>query len=87
MEIQVSRVHEKFFLTVKKVEGVKYYCLADLMEQLDLKGQFGDINEKSLPQINSKICWGVRWVGANIIESIFVEETCVNRLIEQFSGK
>ena len=87
MNIRMERVKDKFFLTTKEVEGIKFYCLADLMEQLDLKGQFGDINKKALPHINSKISWGVRWVGANIIESVFVDGDCVNKLINQFQDK
>ena len=47
MNIQMERVKGKFFLTTKEVEGIKFYCLADLMEQLYLKRQFGDINKKA----------------------------------------
>ena len=84
--ITLTKLNEKILATVKEVDGERYFCLAEILEQLHLKGGF---NEKSIPvEISGKIIYSFRTSDClNLLETVFIDESSAKKLIEEYGGE
>lgn len=84
--ITLTKLNEKILATVKEVDGERYFCLAEILEQLHLKGGF---NEKSIPvEISGKIIYSFRTSDClNLLETVFIDESSAKKLIEEHGGE
>ena len=82
--ITLTRLNEKILATMKEVDGERYFCLAEILEQLKLKGGF---NEKIIPvEISGKIIWSFRTSDCrNLLETVFIDEVSAMELIKKHS--
>lgn len=83
----LTRFQEKYFLQMIEINGIRYYELAKLIEQLGLKGQFGKEDIPKVPYLEGKIFWDTRLVDGGCAEIAFVAEDAAVLLIKQFSDK
>lgn len=80
-------------VSMKKIEGrlIQYreqggedfYCLADILDALDMKPHLigGDIEKKPI-RISARIIWGLRKVGECFIESPFIDEESAKNMFK-----
>ena len=82
--ITLTKLSEKILATVKEVDGERYFCLAEILEQLHLKGGF---NEKSIPvEISGKIIYSFRTSDClNLLETLFIDEVSAKKLVKKHS--
>lgn len=82
MELNFKRVDNIGIVTTKEINGKTYYNLADILEAIKVKekGLLGA--EKNIPiQISGEIIWGYRNIGMNLIESIFIDQDGMDKLL------
>ena len=84
--ITLTRLNEKILATMKEVDGERYFCLAEILEQLKLKGGF---NEKIIPvEISGKIIWSFRTSDCrNLLETVFIDEVSAMELIKKHNAE
>ena len=85
MEIRLLRLSKNVIATVKEVDGEKYYCLAEILEQLDLKAKTFTDNAKEpleISEISGKIIWSYRTDTLNFYETVFIDEQSALKIIE-----
>ena len=80
MKLTIERVKHDggdLGVTIKEVDGEKFYCLADIAEQTNKKSApWG--NSENMPQnISGRFVWGHRFENNHYIETIFVDENCM----------
>ena len=76
----IAKNIEGHFIQIHNQGGECFYCLADILDALDMKPHLigGDI-EKEPVRISARIIWGLRKVGECYIESPFIdEESAIN---------
>ena len=82
MEIRLLRLSKNVIATVKEVDGEKYYCLAEILEQLDLKAKTFTDNAKEHLEFSGKIIWSYRTDTLNFYETVFIDEQSALKIIE-----
>ena len=85
MKMRLLRLSKNVIATVKEVDGEKYYCLAEILEQLDLKAKTFTDNAKEPLEISGKIIWSYRTDTLNFYETVFIDEQSALKIIEKNS--
>ena len=65
-------------------DGAKFYDLAGVMDALGVKPSWKNGIEKAPVAISGKIVWGLRMLGGNYIESVFLEEHATKELVNRY---
>ena len=81
MKITMEKVRDGVLATVRDIHGERYYCLPEILEQLGLKSNGFNAEEKPPLTISAKIVWGFRSDTRNLLETVFIDEKSVRELI------
>ena len=65
-------------------DGAKFYDLAGVMDALGVKPSWKNGIEKAPVAISGEIVWGLRMLGGNYIESVFLEEHATKELVDRY---
>ena len=68
--------------TVKEVDGERYFCLAEILEQLNLKAKTFSDKAKEPLEISGKIICGYRTDILDFVETVFIDEPSAFKIIE-----
>lgn len=81
MDFSIEKLNEVPLQVLHSAEGETLYNLADIAEKLDVKPDLQNLMKQSPMHISGKIVWGWRLVGGNLIESVFVDRMCAEKLL------
>lgn len=81
MEVRIERLRDVPLQVVHTADGDAFYNLADISEHLNVKPDLQNGMQKSPMHISGQIVWGWRLVGGNLIESVFVDRMCAEKLL------
>lgn len=82
MKIKLEKICDGILATVRVINGEKYYCLPEILEQLGLKSTGFNEKEKKPLTISAKIVWGFRGDALNLLETVFIDENSAGELIQ-----